>query len=252
MKETIEIGVDYAKEACRYMMYDMYKKEIGFTLVSSPNRGRQQVLEVSTCRDYLHERMRDHIDLCKSSADEGIPDLDFKRLRMLLIIGPDSPIEYKANLFSAKRVLNIYEKMAGWKNSSKITSVGYRKGHMSLLLTGPGEWMGHPMLMSMLTLVLRVGMRFGPLPSKKEDLKKKWKDIVITGNDCDNDSDYLSLASKYFPILMKYYKKLFTTVGKEAYTGVGHYDGGIVAMAKNLGFDKELSAEIHKIYKDGA
>lgn len=256
MKKSIEINTEYAKNNNKYMVYDLYKKEIGFTFVSSPNSSRQQVIEVSTCRDYVHERIRDHIRACEDGYDKVVPKLDFKRLRMLLIMGPESTIECKANLFSAKRALNVYEKMAGWKNLSKIVSVDYKNNHKSLLLTGPGEWMGHPVLMSMLTLIIRAGMKLGPLPSEEESLRRKWENISAPAEACvelddyhDENAIYIAKASKYFPTLMKNYKDLFTTVGPAAYADAGHYSGGVVAMAEGNGFDKDLCVRIYEAYE---
>ena len=237
MNKKITINTEYVKYNDIELRYGFGEGYVGFTIVSSPNDGRQQVIRTSTCRDYLHERIHDYLGDVTHAPEER-PRIDFKRLRLLLVVDDTSKPEVKANIFNAKRVLNMYEKMAGWKNQSKISSADIAGPYNAFLITGSGEWMSHPVLLSMVTLILRIGMKFGPLPSAEKELVEKWKQICA--EESTVDSDYLEMTYEYFPILMKKYTELFETKGPEAFKLVGHYNGGIVALSEGKGYDKEL------------
>lgn len=238
MAGKIKIDTKYVESIGKNLMYKPYDDDLGFAFVSSPNSGRQQVTKSVMCRDHVHESIRDHLADCEKSCNKQQPLLDFNRLRLLLLTS--ETMDFKDSIFSGKRALNVYEKMAGWKNKSKIASIDFDGPAKAYLITGPKQWMSHPTLISMVTLIVRVGMRFGDLPSTEKEMVERWEQISDTVGISNIDSRYVREAHEYFPILVNNYDELFTTDAKDTYKDVGHSNAGIVALARNENQDDTL------------
>ena len=132
--------------------------------------------------------------------------------------------------------------MAGW-SESKITSVDYKIPASDVdtknlyLITGPANWMKSPHLISMVTLIIRVSMRTSkPIQFKTmKDLQNVWKSFAAMEI---QDSELIKSSYKFFPLLMKYNKKIFKETASEAYPADAvsfHSPGGIVSLCNNNG-----------------
>lgn len=230
---------------------------IQYTLVSSPKDGRKQCTTLASCRDNLHGRVRDHIR--KRQGLEGIESIDMSKLRLLLVISSkkDEDLkEFKEKLFSGKRLLNFYERLAGWKES-KITTVDYDKGRNAWLMTGPKGWMQHPQLLSIVTLILRVAARYGPVKFKNNGDIEKFYDKVAnpSQNYTNSDSGYIYSCKDKLYTIMKNHKKLFIDDLDEAYVTDNNqslgWGGGIVALCRFSvnGKNKALQTRLEKEMK---
>lgn len=236
----IKIDTEYARSKF-YSQYGASVSKVSFAFVNKVGPKRIQVTRIHGCRDYLHEDVRDSI------RNKNIPPIDTDRLRLLVLTNIEDVELYRKNLFTAKKVLAMYEKMAGWKNRSKIATVGNDLSSHVWLITGPKEWMSSPHLISMATLILRVGINSGPLPSSEKEIVKKWKEIS-NSKTFMYDGLYISECYKYFPILMKNYNQLFTLEQLEAFA-VGHGNGGIVSLCQGKSPISKLNTNLQKLYR---
>lgn len=137
---------------------------IAYTLVSSPATGRIQLKDATGCRDYTNDLMIAYINydpaLGNKNSHHWSPDrppVDFRNLR-LLISTSSAEEKMVRRIHSAKRVINMYEDLAGWQKKSCITRVTNTCTHLPncWLMTGPGKWMRSSHLVSLVTLTTRV------------------------------------------------------------------------------------------------
>lgn len=126
-----------------------------FSLVALDGNERKQVLPAYTCREQFCGGIKDKV--------QNVPGtLDFERTRLLIVQDPNDFKMFRDKLFTGKRMINAYEREAGWTPLSKITTVKHSSYNNAWLLTGPGEWMKAPQLMSALTFFLRLASVYGP------------------------------------------------------------------------------------------
>jgi len=150
-----------------------------FSLASSPANGRKQAFSFASCRDQLLATVRSHItggSHSTSAYEYGKnPEPDMDKMRLLVArstMAESAEKTYKDKLFSGKKVLNHYEKLAGW-DLSKITTVKWKDGNC-WLVTGPKEWILSAPLLSMAALILRVSTKVGPIEFKDEKSLQAW------------------------------------------------------------------------------
>jgi len=246
-------------------MYGSYKTR--FSLITHPDEGRKQVGHFLPCRDHINDSLRNFIH--KRTADSSIysygqnPPIDMDRLRLL--IGKSFDDEgsreiFKNNIFSAKRLLNFYEKVAGWKQS-KITTVNHSKMKYNVwLVSGPKEWLSYSQLTSMVTLIFRIIGHYGPIEfSNNEDIERwfynlmeQYREEIKSGiyeQSCDLGS-YLPHCWDKFYMVMKHNKEIFTQPIKTAYPAEGefHAYGGITQLCKFHTLNKTLDENMKRIY----
>lgn len=253
---------------------------VAFSFVSTPSDGKRQCTRLLTCRDHLHEAVRTHVhqddNLNYHYSAYHDPPIDMKKVRLLIANGACAKTQvFKERLFNAKKIINFYEEVAGWKSRSKILTakmgVSSREAY---LLTGPGEWMSYPNLLSMITLIVRVITSYGPINFKdNKSLEEEYKGILedfgnielnsvkehnygsIYSTDVDMDLRYLKICHRKLYVIMKNYKRLFTEGIKKAYPSMGnpegidfHPHGGITALCSFTSASKKLCKEFKKVF----
>jgi hypothetical protein len=230
---------------------------MGYALVSSPASGRKQCSNFVTCRDTLCDVLRAGAlnEACSGHHNPGNdPPMDFSKTRLLMardIKGGDAEFKkIRDQLFSGKRVINAYERMAGWKPST-ITTVNHTSRSHAWLLTGPKEWMHYSHLFSMMCLIMRVALKHGPLEfSKASDLPDMWADMVKRYSDYDV-KNWIGKCYKWFPVLMKRHDDIFTqkTLAETYLQGRGNYYscGGIYSLVSGSTNNPVLTKNIRKI-----
>lgn len=199
-------------------VYGMYT--ISFSLASSPKIGRKQCMGFVTCKAFLHDTIRSHVHNGHADTTGGHgykygedPEVDMNKLRLL--VGTDfrrnhiAEEIFKENLFWAKKIVNFYERTAGW-TQSRIMKVDHSIFKDVWLITGPKEWMQSPQLISMITLVIRSCTLNGPVKFKTnediEDVYKEWVD----GKNCTlRDKSYITDCWDKLFLVAKHNKKLF-------------------------------------------
>lgn len=208
---------------------------LSFSFVSSPEKGRKQCMAFESCRAFLHDAVRAHVHKghmnctgCHGYRYGDDPEIDMDRLRLLIGIGLKneniSREGFKKNLYSAKKVVNFYEEVAGWR-PSRITKVDHSNYNDTWLLTGPKEWICSPQLLSMVTLVLRVGALNGPIDFKtNEDLEKVYKEWIDNKIQVQmRDRHYMRDCWNTLFLVVKHHKELFDGIStEELYTNDPH------------------------------
>lgn len=234
-----------------------FTSSIAFALVGPPDEERKQVTNWVTCREALYAAVKTFINSKNSNSEvngtykSSCGPIDMSKLRLLLhreCNSAQTTADLKAKLFSGKRILNIYEKAAGWP-LSKITTVNHSDKTDVWLLTGPKEWMSSPHLLSMAMLIMRLAAARGPFEATNmAETQALWQRMVDNVHGNSDVNTYLAASHKYFPILIKYYKTLFTDTIEEAYSdpdSVGfNKGGGIHSLCKCESVNKRLQEAV--------
>ena len=224
---------------------------IAFAFVSTPDPERRQLTEFYTCRDYLNDRMREHYHIDDYHDDmltaaESIRRIDTNNLRLLItkeLKTKRARDEFRERLYAAKRIINIYEEIAGFEDKSVIARVDYDKTQRVKCcwqLFGPKEWMTYSQLLSMVTLILRTVTNVGGAGDIEtiKDLNNYWKWVCKNGKEIYNHSDvrtYIPNCWKKFHMMMGTFDRIFTLPPNEAFPAPeNHHNwhgcGGINAL----------------------
>lgn len=219
-------------------------RALNFSLVSSPANGRKQVIAFQTCRDYVNDSIISFINHKVSTNGYWSPgknaEIDLETLRILFTHSAGGEINeetLRKRMYSAKRIINMYENLTNWRERSVLSRVDHSCERIKCcwLMTGPGEWMKATHLVSMITLIFRVVISNGGF-SKLENLdqvEKRFKELCTPGSSLWTDlGDYLPKSYKKFRMLMGYYDRLFGNFTHEQcnppeYVHYWHDGGGI-------------------------
>jgi len=245
---------------------------IRFAMVSKPEPGpdgelsiRKQATPFYTCRDYINDTLRDCVHK-KAESNKYSKEVDLTKLRLL--IGRDCKnreerYAFKEKLFSAKRLLNFYEKVAKWEKPSVISTVRLEKGGAknAWLLTGPEEWLKYSHLTSMVTLIFRVMSNYGPINFVDIDDIEEWFESIIKEYDENKASgifrsdwdmeNYLRGSYQKFYMMMKYYDEIFIDPLEDAYPKDGsvHSSGGIYELCRFASGISSLNKRMEATWK---
>jgi hypothetical protein len=137
-------------------------------------------------------------------------DIDFDNFRLLIGSNGDEKKlkDAKKKIFSGKRALNILEEAAGWQQSV-ITTVKHEDyvDDNVFLLTGDGRWMTSPQMISLATLVLRLGYTQDLDTNSLKGLMKSFTGFAKEGG--FSDYNYIGHCRKHIVTLMKNVNKVF-------------------------------------------
>jgi len=242
------LGTDPYSSSSRnsHIRFAMVSKPLSFMEEGKEIKLRRQATPFYSCRDFINDTLRDCVHE-KTESNKYSDAVDLTKLRLL--IGRDCKnredrYAFKEKLFSAKRLLNFYEKIAGWEKTSVITTVRLEKGTAknSWLLTGPEEWLRYSHLTSMVTLLFRVIANYGPINFVDIDDIEEWFDSIITDYDAGKQDgvvnidwdmeNYLRGSYQKFYMMMKYFDEIFIDPLEDAYPEEGsvHANGGIYQL----------------------
>jgi len=233
------------------------------SFVSSPSDGRRQCTRFVSCRDYMHEMVRTHVFKNNGYVSGHYtygenPPIDMEKFRLLVAINTEkcsqygpakSKEDFKNRLFSAKRIINFYEEVAKF-DRTRITTANHETVKNTWLFTGPKEWMSHPALLSMATLIVKFSLKHEPIEfSNKEDLEK----LLSVAN---NYSNYMKSYYRKLYIVAKRHKDIFKGTIEDAYGvtpkngGSYHANVGIVRLCCYEHLDMELNKRMKKIVEE--
>ena len=241
---------------------------ICFAFMSNPNskNGRKQATGFLTCRDHVNDTLRAVVH-GHTGYNLFSSNVDMSKLRLLIHRDcgktKKAKQEFKEKIFSAKRLLNFYENVAGWDKPSKITTVKMEGGSAKhvWLVTGPAEWLSYSQLTSMVTLIFRSIGKYGPIEFHDINTIEEWFEDVLARYEEDKASgtykydpdleNYLKESYQKFHMLMKYHKEIFTQPLEEAYPAEGsvHGQGGIYQLCNFNTENKILDANMLETWK---
>jgi hypothetical protein len=214
---------------------------IAFALVSSPARGREQIHSLDTCRDFISDRMIATFNRDNGDGYNCGDKIDFEKLRLLIYV----PHKNKEVVFKTKEILNMYEKLAGFKKS-KIVSLNTEdwgnsaaKTGIIYLLTGPKEWMRCSQLTSFVTILFRVCCtRLNKNKLLKvtnlDEAEALFKEHFSQNVDL-NDKNIFNHSWPKFRMIMTWYKEIFEAIPQKdllpaSKVGEWHSPGGISSL----------------------
>ncbi len=238
-----------------------------FSLITHPDKGRKQVGNFLPCRDHVNDLLRNFVHKKTSSVYSygENPPVDMDKLRLLIgrsFSNEEDREQFRNNIFSAKRLLNFYEKVAEWEQS-KITTVNHSTmKYNAWLVTGPKEWLSYSQLTSMITLIFRIIGNYGPIEfSNNKDVERwfynlieQYKEKVESGiYRQDNDlAHYLPHCWNKFYMIMKHNKEIFTQPIEIAYPADGefHSYGGITQLCRFDTLNATLDENMGKVCRE--
>jgi hypothetical protein len=199
------------------------------------------------CRDFLQDAVRNQLT-GRADAIYGFkydpkvdPKIDLKKTRMLIKgIKLDETIEYSL------RLVNHYEKVAGFKPRSKITKVD----DMYIFL-GAGEWSQSSVLISLYTLLIRLGCQKITFKNEKE-LVKAFENLINRKNNVVNDIAYLKSVYKHINTVLEnrsdiMFKQKDKILFGDTQIRSFHHNSGIVSLCTNKIPDEKLKTKFAKI-----
>lgn len=253
---------------------------IAFSIVSTPANGLRQCFKLLTCRDYVHEAVRASVHndtrLSHHHDPESDPPVNMNKLRLLVVNGKPG-IDYKTftrGISDVVKTLNFYGSVAGFKGKVFALPADVEKVYSkAYLLVGPKEWISSPYLLSMVTLLVRISVVFGPIDFEDNDaLEQKYEDILSEyGNEyianADEDAygfidrmmgppdmQYLKICRKKFHLLMKNHERLFVNPISMAYPPPMpffrhefHSRGGITSLCSFGSYDVTIGRRFREI-----
>lgn len=229
-----------------------------FSFISREGEEFVQCHDWIACRDFLHDAIRGMLTRQPSSiygfsySHDKNPPLDLKHTRLLVSQkGLKCGDEFEEKLFNALKLVNHYEFLVGIE-LTKITKIisDLNKNYKYIWeVKGPKFWMNTPYLISMYTLLLRLGYKNIKFDNKKE-LKEEFK--RITKNPDDNNTRYLKkIYSKLEPIILKHKSIIdekrdgFSSLYfEETPIGSFHHKSGIVSTCTGASWSTKLNERI--------
>jgi hypothetical protein len=245
-------------------------KNIRFSFVVKVGDIRKQASGFSTCRDHVNDTMRAFIH---KTSDISIynhktsPPLDMETMRLLIAKDCDNRkerYEFKERIFSAKRLINMYEKLGGWEKPSVISTVRMEGGNAKnvWMLTGPKQWVSYAQLMSMVTLIFRVIANYGPIEFTDYRSAEAWFSNLLDEYNEKKSSGmfnysadletYLKNSWQKFHMLVTRYDEIFTQPLDEAFPKHGgfHTAGGINSLCTFETDNKVLDDNMRRVWAE--
>ncbi len=230
-------------------IYDVSTK-ISFSLFSSQKEGRKQILSFDSCRDYINDCLISFFNVTSglpgnSHWKETNPKVDTTRLRLLIakkLLSNETKEELHNKLRAAKRIINMYEAIAGFKKRSVLRRVIHSNENIKhcWAFIGPPEWMKSSNLVSMITLIIRIVVESGKFEHLRNirEVENRFKELCFQHRGHYNDCGaYLSASWPKFRMLMEKYNELFRSKTTafwypSSMTSRWHSSGGIVSLCK--------------------
>ena len=214
------------------------------------------------CRDFLHDAVRTTLTGKKSDIYgfkyvKGInPDIPTDKT-ILLLSEPNitDSKSFRKILNNGIRLINHYENLIGESLSTirKVSGEPEGKHKHVWLIEGPKFWITAPYLVSLYTLLLRLGPESIKVTNKEETMIKTFGNVVSQKrNVLTNDIKYLTTVGKYIGSIVKNHKKLteFNEIGfsKLYYEDVGissfHNFSGVLSLCKMSTWSKQLNLKV--------
>lgn len=186
--------------------------DMKFSFVSSKKNGRKQCHRFVICRDFLHDVIRTQLTGKKCliygfKFEKGInPPIDSARTQML-ITKDEIPDEFNEYMKYGLKLLRYYEKISK-AGISRCTKIADNNNKQVWLFSSPAMWMSSPALISMYSLLIRLGAKKIEFKSG-EELLEKYKELIHSKKKLDSDTLYLKAIHKFLEIIVKHREYIF-------------------------------------------
>jgi len=251
------LEVEWFKQKKLAEIYQQVRMQFAF--LSSPKNGNKQCHSWAFCRDFLHDAVRTQITGVASNIygftfdKDKNPPIDTVRTRMLVrqdkLEKKDIP-KFERKMKAALKLLHHYETMAG-VSLSKFQKVNDDKLNV-WAFNSPGMWMKAPQLVSMYSMLIRLGDKeftFKDNASLKKVLKKQSKSGAG-----DNDTRYLQKCWDKFDLVIKNRNKVFPKSGYESYKSMAigsfHNNSGIYTLCSGNASLDVVKSKFKKVMEE--
>lgn len=237
-------------DPCGFCIYGS-PTQIAFSIVSSPADGRRQIKAFDACRDYINDCLISYFN--RDEIKRGMyaywkkgahPPVDETALRLLISTSSKKETgetlqTKKKNLFAAKRIINLYEELAGFERRSVIASVEHENSKVGdcWLVTAPSEWQKASNLVSMVTLIFRVVYNNGRAENLQnlEEVEQYFHGLCPKGGGYGDLGSLLPASFPFYRMLMEEYNILFQERPlsfwyPKGFVGSWHGSGGIWSL----------------------
>jgi hypothetical protein len=223
---------------------------ISFSLISSYQEGHKQLLGLETCRDYINDCLISFFNVKAGNLGTHYwtkldPQVDTSQLYILMsksLLPSETKDSLHEKMCSAKRIINMYEDLAGFKKRSVLKWAKHSNKNIKLcwVLTSPPEWLKSSHLVSMITLIFRVVIESKGFEGLKNinEVEERFNELCNENykkyNDC---GAYLPITWPKFRMLMEYYDEMFRSKTNDFWypssmVSGWHGNGGIVSLCR--------------------
>ncbi len=245
--------------------------DIKFAFVSSKSNGYKQCNDLTKCRDFLHDIIKAHLN--KNSVSiwgmeykyGEYPKIDITTTRLAVYHDKANkcPNKFQNDLEFSVSLINQFEKSMGLDSLSTVEKASNTDKQL-WVFTGPNFWMKAPYLISLYTMLIRLG-------DKRAYLIKHGYDTAIVSDGSivdmfewlilnykyqeDNDIRYLNKITNKLFIIVNNTKRLFFSrrvwYNKYKDTKVAvknfHDRSGIVSLCSYNTPDEKLNKQFKKL-----
>ncbi len=212
--------------------------KITFAFLSAPRDGNKQCHQFVKCRDFLQDALRTSLTGVASKIYgfefdvKKNPPIDNRKTRMI-IRSNMADKEFEKVILKAEKLLHHYEHMAG------VVSTSISKNGKDYILCSSNFWMFSPVLISLYTLLIRLG-EYDLNFTKFDNVSLlKAYDTLAKSTKTDNEVSYVRSVKAYIHKIVINSHYVFTTLRKNNYDDIYfkdatihtfHNDSGIVAL----------------------
>jgi len=238
-----------------------------FSFLSSPKDGNKQCHQWVLCRDFLHDASMSTIS-GKTSTIFGFtynpkkdPKVDLEKMRMLVRhtqISTSKADDFADNVDRAILLLHHFEKIAELKPSKAVSITDTAEQIPVWLFIGARDWVRSPFLVSLYSLIIRLGTNNCFVLEKDKDVPKALKKLIADmrdGKANGNEIGYIrEITYKRLVKIVKNYKDLFFEKNDidPSYgdvSNIQHYHNysGILSLCQGRAMRSKLQEKIKKL-----
>ncbi len=264
------IKIKYLKTA--NILIEIYQSvDIKFAFISSKSNGYKQCNDLTKCRDFLPDIIKAHLN--KNSVSiwgmeykyGKYPKIDTTTTR--LAVYDDTvhkyPNKFQKDLEFSISLINQFEKSMGL-NSLSTVEKALNTDKQLWVFTGPNFWMKAPYLISLYTMLIRLGAKrkyliehgYDTTIINDESVVNMFKWLILNYKpQKDNDIEYLNKITNKLFIIVSNTKRLFFSrrVWYNKYRDVNittknfHNNTGIVSLCSYTTLDEKLNEQVKKL-----
>lgn len=257
-----EIVVNLINKNC---FYGYGENSLLFAFCDKPdlkNKCHQKHLTVDCREEFCRQLIRE----INNKNNEFYGPIDMSKLRILIkrsfdksALKPENHKKYisrlkmfKSDITNGLKILNAYEKDNGWDLTKIITDKhNGSENQFIYLVEGSNNWLKAPFLLSLWSLMIRLGIRVKTRKSNYESSKNvKSKLIKWSQKSKVNDAQHVRDTIKYWDDLISYYPKIIGRIPNRRLFNEEHAIDGVTRLCLNkMEVNKALYKNLISVHK---
>lgn len=237
-------------------------------LYSFLTKDNKQCHPLVQCKDFLHDVVYSVFSGKKTeiygfSYTSKNPVINTNQISLLIVFNDDISKENMENhCKSSLDFLHYYENVGEFLGRSTVSIAeiydikGKKSNCKGVVFNGPKEWLSVPALISLYTMLIRLGSK-NLFFSDKVQLKTVVKNFIDKWKTPDNDRGYLKKIFPYLETILKYRKTIFELDENGFYeeysknelsTSIIHNSRGILALCYG-GYPMQIHNQVKNYYQ---